>query len=259
MFTASVLAFPLKIKVLLLNKKIGIIGDVHAEHERLALALNWLESQGVDTIICTGDVADGQGDIDATCDLLARNNVLTVAGNHDRWLLTDKARHVEHAHMRSAVRDSSLNFLQNLPKTLTVKTHHGDLLLCHGVIDDDLAKVWPGTATTEAKRSVPLDELLARPNAETRFVVNGHMHFRTLIDFENCQVVNGGTLKGAYPGVTIIDLEVEELCGFDFNADIGFLPTQRYSLSNLDARRVWSNTQEFDCKWTPVILHRPRT
>ena len=85
------------------------------------------------------------------------------------------------------------------------------------------------------------------------------MHFRTLIDFENCQVVNGGTLKGAYPGVTIIDLEVEELCGFDFNADTGFLPTQSYSLKNVDARRVWSNTQEFDCKWTPVILHRPRT
>ena len=243
----------------MLNKKIGIVGDVHAEHERLEFALNWLQSQGVDTIVCTGDVADGQGDIDATCDLLVRNNVLTVAGNHDRWLLTDKARHVEHAHMRSAVRDASLDFLQNLPQTLTVKTHQGDLLLCHGVIEDDLAKVWPGTATTEAKRSVPLDKLLAHPSAAPRFVVNGHMHFRTLIDFENCQVVNGGTLKGSYPGVTILDLAAEELCGFDFSSDTGFLPTQRYSLSNVETRRVWSNTQEFDCNWTPVILHRPRT
>ena len=242
-----------------MNKKIGIIGDVHAEHKRLALALSWLESQGVDSIICTGDVADGVGDIDATCDLLTNNSVLTVAGNHDRWLLTDKARHVEHAHTKSVVSDSSLNFLHNLPQTLTLQTDCGDLLLCHGVIDDDLAKVWPGTATTEAKRSIPLDKLLGQSSGVPRIIVNGHMHFRTLIDFEHCQIVNGGTLKGPYPGVTIIDLEADELCGFDYSADTGFLPTQRYSLSDSGARRVWSNTQEFDCDWTPVILHRPRT
>ncbi|MBT3694913.1 MAG: metallophosphoesterase, partial [Gammaproteobacteria bacterium] len=77
-----------------MKNKIGIVGDVHAEDKRLGLTLSWLEKQGVDTIVCTGDVADGRGDIDATCALLARNNVRTVAGNHDRWLLTDKARHV---------------------------------------------------------------------------------------------------------------------------------------------------------------------
>jgi predicted phosphodiesterase len=241
-----------------LNNKIGIVGDVHAEDKRLGLTLSWLEKQAVDTIVCTGDVADGRGDIDATCALLAGNNVRTVAGNHDRWLLTDKARHVENAHFRSAVSDCSLNYLHNLPQTLSLMTPMGELLLCHGMIDNDLAKVWPGTATTEAKRSLPLDELLAQPSSTPRFVVNGHMHFRTLIDFKNCQLINGGTLKGPYPGVTIIDLNAQELCGFDFCPDSGFLPTQCYSLSDVDARRVWSDTQEFDCNWAPVVLHRPR-
>ena len=242
-----------------MNKKVGIVGDVHAEDERLGLALSWLEKQGVDTIICTGDVADGRGDINATCALLADNNVQTVAGNHDRWLLTEKARHVENAHLRSAVSDFSLNYLQSLRQTLSVQTLMGELLLCHGMIDDDLAKVWPGTATTEAKRSEPLDELLSLPSSTPRFVVNGHMHFRTLIDFKNCQLINGGTLKGPYPGVTIIDLGAQELCGFDFFPDTGFLSTQCYSLSDVQARRVWSDTQEFDCNWAPVILHRPRS
>ncbi len=242
-----------------MNNKIGIVGDVHAEDKLLGLTLNWLEKQGVDSIICTGDVADGRGDIDATCALLERNNVQTVAGNHDRWLLTDKARHVENAHLRSALSDCSLNYLLNLPQTLSLRTPLGELLLCHGVIDDDLAKVWPGTPATEAKRSLPLDQLLSQPYAVPRFVVNGHMHFRTLIDFKNCQLINAGTLKGRYPGVTIIDLDAQQLCGFDFCSDSGFLPTRCYSLSDVQARRVWTDTQEFDCNWTPVVLHRPRT
>ncbi len=240
-----------------MNKKIGIIGDVHAEHERLELALNWLNKECVDVVICTGDVADGLGDIDVACDLLASNNVLTVAGNHDRWLLTDTVRHVENAHSKTTVRDSTLQFLFNLPKTLRIPTIDGELLLCHGVIEDDLAKIWPGTATTDPKRSTALDEMLSQSINVPRFVINGHMHFRTLIDFANCQLINAGTLKGLHSGVSILDLDAHTLCGYDLCAENHFLPAQSHFLKECGQRRVWRNTQEFDSQWQPVILHCP--
>ena len=41
---------------------------------------------GVDQIVCTGDLPDGTGDLEESCRLLQKN-VLTVRGNHDRWLL----------------------------------------------------------------------------------------------------------------------------------------------------------------------------
>ena len=37
-------------------RRIGVIGDVHSEHERLETALDWFAGQNVDGVICTGDV-----------------------------------------------------------------------------------------------------------------------------------------------------------------------------------------------------------
>ena len=46
--------------------KLGIIGDVHAEHHRLTLTLDYLYDQGINQIACTGDLSDGVGDLDET-------------------------------------------------------------------------------------------------------------------------------------------------------------------------------------------------
>ncbi len=239
-----------------LSKKIGIIGDVHAEDTLLAMAIDWLEKKNVDVIICTGDIADGLGDINAACNILASNAVLTVAGNHDRWLLTGKARHVENAHYKSAVHDRNLQFLDELPKTLSLPIHCGDLLLCHGVLDDDLAKIWPGTTETEVKRSLSFDKLLSQSSNVPSFVVNGHMHFRTLIDFEACKLINAGTLKGLYSGLSILDLDAQTLNGFDFAPGGMILPSQNHLVSRSDGRRVWRDTQAFEGHWEPVVLHQ---
>jgi hypothetical protein len=64
------------------TRRLGVIGDVHAEHRRLDAALNFLSSAGVDAICCTGDVADGPGCVDTCCALLASANVLTVGGRY---------------------------------------------------------------------------------------------------------------------------------------------------------------------------------
>ena len=116
--------------------RIGIIGDVHAEHDRLAVALEFLASQGVDGLICTGDLPDGVGDLDVCCDLLKAASVLTVAGNHDRWFLQDRVRHVQDAHLRDKASADTIRFIESLPKTRTLETPAGPLVLCHGVLED---------------------------------------------------------------------------------------------------------------------------
>ena len=103
-------------------KKIGIIGDVHSEHQRLLRALAWLECQGVDALICTGDIADGKGCIEQSWRALDSAGVHTVAGNHDRWLLTEQNRHVRHAHFKSELSEKALAFLRQLPKVVRLST-----------------------------------------------------------------------------------------------------------------------------------------
>lgn len=239
-------------------EKIGIIGDVHSEHARLQLALLWLERQAVDVVVCTGDIADGKGCIEQTWRLLHSAGVQTVVGNHDRWLLTDTQRHVAHAQHRAEVSDAGLAFLASLPKVLQLQTLGGELRLCHGVAENDMAKVWPGTEHTAIKRSPELDVWLDEDQPPA-FVVNGHMHFRTLIDFNHSYLLNAGTLKGRYAGVSVLDLARREVCGYNVVDDDSIHATQQHNLDERRTRRVWRSTQCFDGAWQPVTLHRQAT
>ena len=236
-------------------EKIGIIGDVHSEHRRLRQALDWLERQAVDAVICTGDIADGRGCIEECWRALAHAQVHTVAGNHDRWMLTDQQRHVRNAHLRTRVSEQGLAFLKSLPKVIRLNTACGELRLCHGVGDDDMAKVWPGTETTAIRRSEVLDAWLAESESPG-FVINGHMHFRTLIDFERCFLINAGTLKGERAGITLLDMRTRQVAGFNLLDDGRVCATQRYSLDGRSDRRVWSSTAAFDGRWVPTSMHR---
>jgi predicted phosphodiesterase len=227
---------------------------VHGEHVRLGRVLDWLAAQNVDAVICTGDVADGAGCLDTCCALLAQADVATVAGNHDRWLLTDRVRHVSGAHRRDRISSRTLEYLSGLPAMLRVDTVLGSLLLCHGVEEDDLAKVWPGTARSPMERNARLDGLLAR--GEHRFVVNGHLHYRVLIDFPDCLLMNAGTLKGPQAGVSIIDFADARVAAYEI-VDQG--PPRRlveHALHPGSDRVVWRDTQAFDGTWTPCTLHR---
>ncbi len=232
--------------------RLGVIGDVHSEHERLDAVLDWFAGQRLDAVICTGDVADGRGCINRTCGLLRQGRVLTVAGNHDRWLLENRVRHVAHAHRREELDPANLEFLETLPPTREIDTAAGRLLLCHGIGRNDLGKVWPGTARSEVKRSSELDALLAA--GRHRFVINGHLHFRVLIDFADALVINAGTLKGERAGVAILDLVEETVSAFHLESGRTPRAGSVHGLGGGHGRRVWRNTAEFDGSWDPVLL-----
>ena len=127
------------------NRRIGLIGDVHAEDKRLQAAISYLQLADVDSLICTGDIVDGNGDPDACIRILEDNDVHVVQGNHDRWCLQDRARDLPNTHMRSDLAATSLLYLDLLPKQIAIETTAGSMLLCHGIGKNDLRKVWPGT------------------------------------------------------------------------------------------------------------------
>ena len=88
-----------------------------------------------------------------------------------------------------------------------------------------------------------------------RFVINGHMHFRTVIDFPSTQVINGGTLKGQYAGFSVLDVGDGQIDSFNFSAENAIEPARQLDLGACPERRVWRNTDDFDGQWQPVILH----
>src|SRR5688500_9903970 len=95
-------------------RRIGLIGDVHTEYARLRAAVAHLRSQEIDLLLCTGDLPDGAStpaDVDRCCALLRDEGVLTVCGNHDRWLQDNEMRDLPGATTSYELSPSTLEYL----------------------------------------------------------------------------------------------------------------------------------------------------
>jgi predicted phosphodiesterase len=200
--------------------RIGLIGDVHTEAALLARAIDDLRALGAEALLCVGDIADGQGDLARCCDLLAEHDVLTVRGNHDRWLLHDLAQDPDDpavrkrlpravlAHLailREAAPARTVRFLRSLPSMLVFATERGEVMLCHGLGANDVAGVTPDQPEESVARDAEVTALLATPHL--RIVLNGHTHQRMVRRVDHLTFVNAGTLHPAQdPGCVLLDL-----------------------------------------------------
>jgi predicted phosphodiesterase len=152
-------------------------------------------ADGLDAILCVGDVVTGPGDAGRCCDLLGAADVHTVRGNHDRWFL---AGHVSYGHLPKATPPEEVNeeqrrFLVSLPPLRGFETARGALMLCHGLGDDDTAGVYPHDTGHALESNHRLHALVS--GSEFRFVVNGHTHDRMVRRFDGLTIINAGTLR----------------------------------------------------------------
>lgn len=149
-------------------QQFGIIGDIHCEASFLEKAITFLQAQDVETILCTGDIADGvgdgTGDFDKCVALLRQNNVQAVLGNHDNWLLSDSMRSLPKATTLEEVESSSLEYLRTLPKTLDFQSPLGEVLLCHGLGENDMAKFTPDDYGYAIEANFDLQKIVSEKN-----------------------------------------------------------------------------------------------
>jgi putative phosphoesterase len=192
-------------------KRIGIIGDIHAEDVRLEAALRFLTDAEADLLLAVGDIVDGAGDADRTCALLVRHGVLAVRGNHDRWFLRREMRSLPD--ITRALGDEARAFLSALPVTRELDTPAGKLLLCHGVGEDDMARLTPDDYGYALQTNDALHDVLAKGYA---IVVGGHTHRRMVRHIESTVFINAGTLHREHePGFGVVDLERREVQYYD--------------------------------------------
>lgn len=107
--------------------RFGVLGDIHTEDLALQSALEVFDTAKLDAILSVGDIVDGLGDADRTCQLLRDAGVLAVRGNHDRWFvrgtslgMPDDTRTLD---------DSHREWLESLPPTRRFETPPGGAVL----------------------------------------------------------------------------------------------------------------------------------
>jgi predicted phosphodiesterase len=170
--------------------RLGVIGDVHCESETLERVLDALQTMNVEAILCVGDLLDGAGDADATLGMLEARGVECVAGNHERWFLEGEQRTLENVTLE--VNQASRVFLEALPSARQYATRNGNVLLCHGVGEDDEAWLRPDTRGYALQDIPALRELML--DEDTQFIIGGHTHERMVRVFPGLTVINAGTI-----------------------------------------------------------------
>jgi predicted phosphodiesterase len=212
--------------------RLGLIGDLHAEDDRLAATLVALEQQRVDLVLCTGDVVDGYGNVDRTCALLEAKRVLCVRGNHDRWIRDDAMRDLPQAHRMTALAPESLAFLKGLPATRTIDVEGGVLVLCHGVGADDMRELEPDARGHALSGNAELLRLLLDRNV--RYMVGGHTHVPMVRELPRGDgapplvIVNPGTLfREDAPGYFVLDTKENRVEMFALAERLTVMPGAR--------------------------------
>jgi len=189
-----------------------VLGDLHAEDEALVAALALFDRLGASPILSVGDIADGEGDIDRTCSILAARGIECVRGNHERWLLANQLRDLPSATL--ALSAESRAFLASLPVTREYETVAGRLLLCHGIGDNDM-----GRASDDHLQEIVREGRYA-------WVVNGHSHRHRAQRFGPVTVVNAGTLRRDHqPHVLVLDLSTRVATYYDVLRDFALAET----------------------------------
>ena len=191
--------------------RIGVIGDIHSQNRALRAAIGLLQKLDL-PIFCTGDVVDGDGDVHECIRLLTENRIATVLGNHDEWMLKGLVRdpidvriglgNITHATKIEELSGSEVAFVRSLPRTLPLSTVYGNILLCHGVGENNMNKVNPDDYGYSIEVNDDLQKLIVE--RKHRLIINGHSHKKMVKDISGLVIVNAGALTRD-PGFLVID------------------------------------------------------
>ncbi len=210
-------------------KRIGVLGDIHCEDVRLAAALDFFQTQSLDMVCSVGDIVDGPGDPNRTIELLKQFEVVTVRGNHERWLVRSEMRGLPEAQTRFDFDALAWVFLNRLPIELEFETVAGRMLLTHGLRGDDMGGVWPFDNELTLHSNYPLWMMVA--SKKFAFVVNGHTHRRLIRTFGEMTIINGGTLyRRDDPCFCIADFEQLVVNYFNVDAEGRIESAERFPL-----------------------------
>ncbi len=213
--------------------RFGVLGDIHAEDERLATALALFAAQRCDQILFVGDIVDGQGDVERCVTLLRAAKAIGVRGNHERWLIDDTMRTLRYAHHRHALATANVAFFEALPATRTIPTPRGPMLLCHGVADDDMQRLREHDEGYALQSNTALAGVMRAE--QHALLLGGHTHQRTVRRFHANDVVDGGNGSLLYlnPG-TLARLDTPCCAILDFADDT----MQYYELEDADRAEI---------------------
>jgi predicted phosphodiesterase len=170
----------------------AVLSDIHGNLPALEAVVADACAQGCTAFLNLGDIVSGPLWPRETADYLMAQDWITIAGNHERQLLTHGPDRIgpSDRFAKEALYDHQLDWLRSLD---TSRELRADVFLCHGTPNSDVI-YFMESVDKQGLRSARLDEVTERAGTRTeRLILCGHTHVPRIV-----QLGDGRTI--ANPG-----------------------------------------------------------
>ena len=174
--------------------RIAVLSDIHGNAPALEAVLTDIKARSVDLIVNLGDILSGPLFPNETADILRPLDLPTIAGNHERQLLTlaPESMNLSDRYTRDVLRKDHLAWLASHPARAKPAP---DVLMTHGSPASDV-EYWMETFEDGKVRPATVEEIKSRtPDLEEAVLLCGHTHIpRTVALNAGQRVVNPGSV-----------------------------------------------------------------
>ncbi len=180
--------------------RIAAITDIHGNLPALDAVLAEIVRENVDAIVNLGDILSGPLWPAETADKLMPLNLPTLAGNHERQVLTQALDRMSPTDRHTAARlsDAHRHWLASLPPVLAFSD---EVFLCHGTPTSDLQYFLETVIPGEGERGSPgvraatAGEITQRlGDVRHALVLCGHTHMPRIAGVGSTLIVNPGSV-----------------------------------------------------------------
>ncbi len=169
--------------------KIGVISDIHGNKDSLDAVLGALDKQGVDVIVCLGDMIGYFHQSLEVLELVQQSDIIPILGNHEAYLLgildcpADRWRAYNLEYVRDSISSKTLHWLQKLPESFCMHFKELDLAFFHGSPWSPLEEyIYPDS--TQFNRFCGLGY---------NYVILGHTHYQMVKNIGAVSIINPGS------------------------------------------------------------------
>lgn len=173
--------------------RIAVIADIHGNCLALEAVLADIARQGADLTLNLGDLVSGPLEPRRTAELLLEEDFPTVAGNHERSLVSNGPLGPVDRFTHDELAAEHLDWIAELPRTLAL---NGEIFMCHGTPTSD-STPWLDGWFDGRDNTLPDEEAVSREAEGIGYPVLlcGHTHVPRVVRLADGRlVVNPGSV-----------------------------------------------------------------
>lgn len=171
--------------------RIGILSDIHANLPALEAAFQVFQTQGVDRVICAGDLVEKGEHGDEVVAMLEESWVPCVMGNHDEnAVIHAETEPLYEEDNKLPLQERTISFLRNLPHQRQYEWEGYSLMIAHATPTSLHANLFRDPKTGQFAKA--FKKSLLRSSID--ILILGHTHTPLHAHFRGIQIFNPGSV-----------------------------------------------------------------